>query len=117
MAFSKKDSFEERQSRIADFADALSHPARLAILETLAKRKTCVCGEIVEVLPLAQSTVSQHLKELRDIGLIKGEIDGPRSCYRIDAARWDRMAREFGKFIEAINKKMPGSTCCTDERK
>jgi len=100
MAFSKKDSFEERQSRIADFADALSHPARLAILETLA-----------------QSTVSQHLKELRDIGLIKGEIDGPRSCYRIDAARWDRMAREFGKFIEAINKKMPGSTCCTDERK
>ena len=66
-------------------AKALAHPARLAILRVLAARKTCLCGEIVDVMPLAQATVSQHLKVLREAGLIRGEIDGPRSCYCLDA--------------------------------
>ena len=70
---------------LAAWAKALSHPARIAILRVLAERQTCLCGEIVEVLPLAQSTVSQHLKVLREAGLITGEVEGPRSCYCLAA--------------------------------
>jgi ArsR family transcriptional regulator len=69
---------------LAGACKALSHPARLTILQTLAQRGTCICGELVEVLPLSQATVSQHLKVLKEAGLVKGEIDGPRSCYCID---------------------------------
>jgi len=113
MAFSKKNSFDKRQTRIADFANALSHPARIAILETLAKEKTCICGEIVEVLPLAQSTVSQHLKELRDVGIIKGEIEGPRSCYCIDAEEWKNMVKEMEKFFDQISRHNSAKQCNT----
>ena len=84
MAYSKKDEFSVRDQKLAAFAKALSHPARIAILRSLANKGTCVCGEIVEVLPLAQSTVSQHLKELKEAGLVQGEVDGPKSCYCID---------------------------------
>jgi ArsR family transcriptional regulator len=66
---------------LAKLAKALAHPARVAILRTLIERGECICGEIVEVLPLAQATVSQHLKVLKDAGLIQGEVDGPRVCY------------------------------------
>jgi len=111
MSFSKKTSFGSRQSAIANFADALSHPARVAILETLAKRKTCICGEIVDILPLAQSTVSQHLRALREAGLIKGEIDGPRSCYCIDLTEWKRIVKEVGKFIDEINESGVTDNC------
>jgi ArsR family transcriptional regulator len=69
---------------LAGACKALSHPARLTILQTLARRGTCICGEIVDILPLSQATVSQHLKILKEAGLITGEIDGPRSCYCID---------------------------------
>jgi DNA-binding transcriptional ArsR family regulator len=71
-------------ARLAQLAKALGHPARVAILRLLLKRRTCVCGEIVEVLPLAQSTVSQHLRQLKEAGLIRGEVDGPRVCYCVD---------------------------------
>jgi ArsR family transcriptional regulator len=69
---------------LARLAKALGHPARIAILRTLIERGECICGEIVEVLPLAQATVSQHLKVLKDAGLIQGEVDGPRVCYCVD---------------------------------
>jgi ArsR family transcriptional regulator len=69
---------------IAGLAKALAHPARVQIVRLLVRRGTCICGEIVNELPLAQSTVSQHLKILKDAGLIQGEIDGPRTCYCID---------------------------------
>lgn len=69
---------------LADACKALSHPARLTILQMLARRGTCICGELVDALPLSQATVSQHLKVLREAGLIRGTIDGPRSCYCID---------------------------------
>lgn len=69
---------------VASFANSLSHPARILILNILAKKGTCICGEIVKVLPLSQSTVSQHLKELKEEGIIKGTIDGAKSCYCID---------------------------------
>lgn len=80
------ERFDQSDERLAEQLKALAHPARLAILEVLAARGTCVCGEIVEVLPLAQATVSQHLKVLKEAGLLRGRIDGPRSCYCLDPA-------------------------------
>lgn len=74
---------------------ALSHPARLAILQTLAKRGTCICGEIVEVMPLSQATVSQHLKVLKEAGLISGEIDGQKSCYCINTGMLNDLEKRF----------------------
>ena len=81
---SKRDAFSIEENELAEFAKALGHPARIAILQELARRNTCVCGEIVEVLPLAQSTVCQHLKELKEAGLIQGTVEGVKSCYCID---------------------------------
>ena len=81
--------------KLAALLKATAHPARLRILELLAERGECVCGEIVEVLPLAQSTVSQHLKILKDAGLLTGTIDGPRSCYCLDAAALLRFRKAF----------------------
>lgn len=71
------------EERLAELAKAIGHPLRVRILRLLAKRKGCICGELVDELPVAQSTVSQHLKMLRDAGLIQGEIDGPQICYCI----------------------------------
>lgn len=84
MAHPKKSDFPLAMVKLARYSKALSHPARIAILQRLAEEATCICGEIVEGLPLAQSTVSQHLKELKDAGLIKGRIDGLTSCYCLD---------------------------------
>ncbi len=84
MAQTKADLFQEDEVLCASYAKALSHPARVAILKVLAQRKSCVCGDIVDELPLAQATVSQHLKELKEVGLIQGTIDGPSVCYCIN---------------------------------
>ena len=110
MAINKKTEFTNRDQHIAAVAKALSHPARVAILRALAKRGTCICGEIVEVLPLAQSTVSQHLKELKESGLVTGEVEGTKSCYCID---WDVLNkaweafRSLGQDLESAKQK-----CC-----
>ncbi len=84
MAQAKTKSFDDALVRTAGLAKTLSHPVRIRILEILAARKGCICGGLVELLPLAQSTVSQHLRELRDAGLIRGDVDGPRTCYCLD---------------------------------
>ena len=84
---------------LAGVCKALSHPARLAILQTLANRGSCICGEIVESIPLSQATVSQHLKVLKDAGLITGEVDGPRSCYCIDNAAMGELREKFGQLF------------------
>jgi len=89
MGATRADEFTVKDNRIARYAKALAHPARVAILRILAKRQACVCGDIVEEIPLSQSTVSQHLKELKEAGLIKGEIEGARVCYCIDEKEWD----------------------------
>ncbi len=91
---------------LAAACKALSHPARLAILQTLAQRGTCICGEIVDVMPLSQATVSQHLKVLKESGLITGTVDGPRTCYCIDTATMARLRESFGKLFGALE------TCC-----
>jgi len=85
MARAKTESFDDALVRTAGLAKSLSHPVRIRILEILAARKGCICGGLVEILPLAQSTISQHLGELRNVGLIRGEVDGPRICYCLDA--------------------------------
>lgn len=102
MAQNKKEEFGLKEQSLAAFAKALSHPARIAILSLLAKRNECICGEIVDVLPLAQSTVSQHLKELKHAGLIKGETDGPRSCYCINWTAFEKFSTDFGLLFQKL---------------
>lgn len=110
MAISKSSEFTDKDQYIATVAKALSHPARVAILRALAKRGTCICGEIVEVLPLAQSTVSQHLKELKESGLVTGEVEGTKSCYCIDwnvlGKAWEAL-KALGRDLEQAKQK-----CC-----
>ncbi len=110
MAIAKREAFTKEEQDIAGIAKALSHPARIAILKILAAQKACICGEIVEVLPLAQSTVSQHLKELKEAGLIKGTIDGPKSCYCIDRDAVEKLKVQFNLLFSGIEVTM--SDCC-----
>lgn len=107
MGLTKTSEFTKSQNQLAGLAKALGHPARLAILQFLAKRQACVCGDIVEELPLSQSTVSQHLKELKSVGLIKGEIEGPSVCYCIDEQRWNDARKWMNQFFEDYKCK-----CC-----
>jgi ArsR family transcriptional regulator len=86
-----------QEERLAALAWGLAHPLRVRILRLLAKRETCVCGEIVEEMPVAQSTVSQHLKILKEAGLVQGEIDGPRVCYCIDPKSLAELKELIGK--------------------
>jgi ArsR family transcriptional regulator len=102
MAFHKKEEFGKKEQELSLMAKALSHPARIAILKVLAERGACICGAIVEELPLAQSTVSQHLKELRAAGLIDGTIDGPRSTYRLN---WKALERFCGS-LQGLHTKL-----------
>ncbi len=106
MGRTKAHSFGDRENKIADFAKALAHPARVAILEFLARQDVCICGDIVDHLPLSQSTVSQHLAELKRVGLIKGEIEGPRVCYCIDIEVWDEAREALSQFMQLVKK------CC-----
>jgi ArsR family transcriptional regulator, arsenate/arsenite/antimonite-responsive transcriptional repressor len=102
MAFHKKEEFGKKEQELSLMAKALSHPARIAILKVLADRGACICGAIVEELPLAQSTVSQHLKELRAAGLIDGTVDGPRSSYRIN---WKALHR-FCSSLQGLHTRL-----------
>lgn len=111
MSIHKKGSFLQKEQDLAAFAKALSHPARIAILKVLAQKNECICGEIVEVLPLAQSTVSQHLKELRLAGLIAGETDGPRSCYCINWKVFEKFNADFNSLFNQLKVKQE-KTCC-----
>jgi len=90
MGITKTKEFTKAQNELAGLAKAFGHPARIAILQFLASQQSCICGDIVDQLPLSQSTVSQHLKELKNAGLIKGTIDGPSVCYCIDTDAWNK---------------------------
>ena len=111
MAFHKKEEFTQKEQDLAAFAKAMAHPARIAILKVLAQRNACICGEIVDVLPLAQSTVSQHLKELKNAGLITGTIEGPRSCYCINWKAFERFSTDFNFLFEKL-KVNNEKACC-----
>ena len=99
--------FPEDDVALARLCKALAHPARLQILRLLAERNSCVCGDLVDDMPLAQATVSQHLKELKDAGLVRGEIDGPRVCYCIDQEAWASATQMLAKL-----SLLQPSTCC-----
>ena len=90
---------EEAESELAGMAQALGHPVRVAILRILIDREECICGELVDQLPVAQSTVSQHLKKLKDADWIRGSVDGPRTCYCIEPAALKRFRRLFGSIL------------------
>lgn len=107
MASPKTEEFTRQEQEIAALAKAISHPARVEILKELAKRNTCVCGEIVDVLPLAQSTVSQHLKELLKAGLISGTIEGAKSCYCINQKKVKQFRELLNTFLTKID-----TNCC-----
>lgn len=110
MGTSKSEEFSLKDNILAKYAKALSHPARVAIIRLIIQKQACICGELVDELPLSQSTVSQHLKELKEAGLIKGEISGPKTCYCIDEEAWsqaqERIAELFVSFEESRKK------CC-----
>lgn len=110
MGATKSEEFSVKDNRLAKYANALSHPARIAILKFLMKNQECICGDIVNKLPLSQSTVSQHLKELKAAGLIKGEIEGKKVCYCIDEKEWklagNYISELFSSFKNAADK------CC-----
>jgi DNA-binding transcriptional ArsR family regulator len=105
MALAKKTDFSAVDLMLSDWCKALSHPARIVILRTLAAKGECICGELVLDLPLAQSTVSQHIKALKEVGLIQGEIDGPRSKYCVNRKNLDRFIKVFGDFGFKIREK------------
>ena len=111
MAFHKKESFTTREQELADFAKAMSHPARIAILKILAQRNECICGDIVNELPLAQSTVSQHLKELKKAGLVSGAIDGPRSCYCINWKAFEKFNAGMNSLFDSLKIKNEKACC------
>ena len=111
MANHKKESFSTKEQALAEFAKALAHPARIAILKLLAQKNECICGEIVEILPLAQSTVSQHLKELLNAGLISGSVDGPRSCYCINWKAFEKFNTEFSFLFNKLKLKNEKACC------
>jgi DNA-binding transcriptional ArsR family regulator len=102
MAQAKLTSFPTDLVALARVARALSHPARLHILDVLAARRGCVCGDLVDASPLAQSTVSQHLKDLKAAGLVRGEVTGPRTCYCLDEAALSAAGREFARLFSEL---------------
>ncbi|MEN9524788.1 MAG: hypothetical protein RLZZ256_172 [Bacteroidota bacterium] len=111
MGATKEAAYTSREVAIAKYAKALAHPARVAILSLLLKKQTCICGDIVDELPLSQSTVSQHLKELKEAGLIKGTIEGVSVCYCIDEKAWSKAQKLFQLFSETSVHRSKNSCC------
>ena len=110
MGATKTENFTDKQNSIAILSKALGHPARIAILEYLIKVDACICGDIVDELPLAQATVSQHLKELKNAGLIKGSIEGNAICYCIDEKVIEKLQNYFASISTKLTNKK--NNCC-----
>lgn len=108
MGATKSDIFTNSQNEIANAAKAIAHPARVAIIQFLIESKTCVCGDIVDEIGLAQATVSQHLKELKQAGIIKGNIEGRNVCYCIDDQKWGQISKLFSSLFMLYSPKK----CC-----
>ncbi len=109
MGTSKSEHFNMKQNQLARYAKALAHPARIAIIEQLLKADHCICNDLVEKLPLSQSTISQHLKELKQAGIIKGDIEGTKMCYCIDRKVWKKLEKTMNKLFNAYNNT---DECC-----
>jgi len=109
MGITKTEIFTDKQNKMASMLKALAHPARIAIVEYLINSKSCICGDLVEELGLAQATVSQHLKELKTAGIIKGTVEGASVCYCIDAKVWNQYKTLMEKFFVSYELK---NNCC-----
>ena len=110
MGISKTDAFTGEQNQLAVLAKALGHPARIAIIEYLARQENCICKDIVEELPLAQPTISQHLRELKQAGLIQGSIEGNTVCYCLNPTGFKQLAAFFSAIIEKASSS--NTSCC-----
>ncbi|MEO1262348.1 MAG: metalloregulator ArsR/SmtB family transcription factor [Bacteroidota bacterium] len=108
MGLTKSTSFTAEQNRIAELAKAFAHPARVAIVQYLLKTNSCVCGDIVDALPLSQSTVSQHLKEMKKAGIITGSVEPPKVCYCINPTVWEEVKLVFNGLLAQYQKE----GCC-----
>jgi DNA-binding transcriptional ArsR family regulator len=109
MGITKSEIFTDKQNRLAIMLKALAHPARIAIIEYLINSKSCICGDLVEELGLAQATISQHLKELKTAGFIKGTVEGTSICYCIDENVWKQYKQQMEKFFISYDNK---GNCC-----
>lgn len=105
MAVERSDEFSAEYKRMAEVAKALGHPARIAIIELLMQKRSCICGELVNELPLAQATVSQHLKELKKAGLVIGEVEGVRTCYCLNDSAILEARASFGRLLDNNRQK------------
>ena len=110
MGVSRTDLFSESQNAVAIAAKAFSHPARVAIIEYLLKTNACINGDLVQELGLAQATISQHLRELKDIGIIQGTIEGARISYCINPLRWSEIQTQFNEIFDQLDSKK--EDCC-----
>ena len=110
MGLTKTDLFTKKQNELATIAKAIGHPARIAILQLLVKANSCICGTLVDELGLAQATISQHLKELKNAGLIQGTIEGTSVCYCINPKVWKQYKELFAAFFADV--KLIDKTCC-----
>jgi len=109
MGLTKTEIFTAEQNRLAIMLKAMAHPARIAILQHIINANACICGNLVDELGLAQATISQHLKELKNAGLIQGTIEGVSVCYCIEPKAWQLLSKELGLFFKSY--KDPGSCC------
>lgn len=109
MGLVKTEIFTDHQNEIALFAKAFGHPARVAILQHLFKIDTCICGDLVNEIGLAQPTISQHLKELKQLGLIKGNVEGTSVCYCIETKNWTKMKTIMFQFLD---QDLAQGDCC-----
>jgi len=109
MGLTKTEIFTDEQNRLAVLLKAMAHPARIAILQYIVKSNTCICGDLVDELGLAQPTISQHLKELKTAGLIQGTIEGVSVCYCINPAVWNDLQQQLSGFFDTYNLK---PNCC-----
>lgn len=110
MGVTKLEIFSEEQNKIAKLAKVLAHPARIAILQHIIKENSCICGDLVNEIGLAQATISQHLKELKNSGIIKGNIEGTSVCYCIDQENWMYIKNTFADFFNFSTKDK--TNCC-----
>ena len=109
MGATKTEIFTTEQNELAVMLKALAHPARIAILQHIIKANACICGDLVGDLGLAQATISQHLKELKNAGLIQGTIEGASICYCIETKAWARLQQQFGNFMDSYRDV---KSCC-----
>ncbi len=107
MGITKSFHFNDEQNQLATYAKAFAHPARIAIIQQIIKNKTCIVGSLTDELPLSQSTISQHLKELKTIGIIKGEVEGPSVCYCIHEENWEKASKMLSNLFRQFD-----SNCC-----